>query len=66
MSTLSEAPSFEPGTMVTHVLWGRHGTVESVRALARPQKGSRWMIRVRWDDGGWGTDGNANFARRTL
>lgn len=47
---------------VLHTVWGRRGTVESIRELATPRKGSRWMVRVKWEDGGWGVDGDSNFA----
>jgi hypothetical protein len=49
------------GDRVLHVVWDRFGVVDSTRELAKRQKGSKWMVRVKWEGGGWGTDGNANF-----
>lgn len=59
------ASGYHEGDLVTHVVWGRKGTVMSVRQLDRPAKdGSRWMLRVRWDEGGVGTDGDTQFIKR--
>ena len=56
------ASGFEVGSHVTHIIWGRHAVVESIRELTRATKdGSRHMLRVRWKEGGVGTDESAHF-----
>ena len=58
------ASGFETGTEVKHITYGRTGVVDSVRELTRPAKdGSKWMLRVRWDEGGVAFDGDVNFIR---
>lgn len=53
---------FEVGSEVKHTIWGRDAVVDSIRELTRATKdGSRWMLRVRWKEGGVGTDESSHF-----
>lgn len=66
---MSASCTFSVGNRVVHTIWGRHAKVVSIRELKEPAKqwakGSRWVVRVEWDGGGWGVDGDAHFALET-
>jgi len=52
------------GAAVVHVIWGRRGNVVSSRKLAaRTKEGSRYMLRVEWEGGGFGIDEEAKFIK---
>lgn len=52
---------FKVGDRAVQFAFGQRGVVQAVTPLAKPSNGSRFMVRMAWDGGAFGTIGDADL-----